>query len=70
VRDGDGNLVYEGDLVIGEVATTRAVPPVTVTSDNAAAVSVRLGRTDQGFLGTTEEPGTRTYQADGAGTAD
>ncbi len=63
VRDGDGNLVLEDDLVIGEVEDVTAVPPVTVTSDDGAAVSVRVGRTDQGFLGTTAEPATRTYQA-------
>ena len=64
VRDGEGNLVFEGDLVIGEVQDVKAVPPVTVTSDNGAAVSVRLGRTDQGFLSDAEEPATRTYQSD------
>lgn len=62
VRDGDGNLVYEGDLVIGEVKQVRVVPPVTVTSDNGSAVSVELGGRDLGFLGETEEPATRTFQ--------
>jgi cytoskeletal protein RodZ len=62
VRDTDGNLVFEGDLVIGEVKTVKAVPPVTVTSDNGAAVSVKVGRTDQGFLSQGEEPATRTFQ--------
>ena len=64
VRDGDGNLVFEGDLVIGETKTVKVAPPVTVTSDNAAAVSVKLGRKDLGFLGTAEEPATRTYQSE------
>ncbi len=63
VRDGDGNLVYSGDLVIGEVEQVKVAPPVTVTSDNGAAVSVTLNKQDLGFLGTAEEPATRTYQA-------
>jgi cytoskeletal protein RodZ len=70
VRDGDGNLVWEGDLVIGQVQTVKVAPPVTVTSDNGAAVTVKLGKADLGALGTAEEPTTRTYQADeGRGTA-
>ena len=64
VRDGEGNLVFEGDLVIGEVKSVKAVPPVTVTSDNGAAVSVKVGKTDQGFLSQSEEPTTRTYQTE------
>jgi hypothetical protein len=64
VRDGDGNLVFEGDLVIGQSKHVRAMPPVTVTSDNGSAVSVRLAGKDQGMLGTAEEPVTRTFQSD------
>lgn len=64
VRDGDGNLVFEGDLVIGESKRVKVAPPVTVTSDNGAAVSVKLAGVDQGPLGDVQEPATRTYQSE------
>jgi cytoskeleton protein RodZ len=62
VRDGDGTLVFEGDLVIGEVKTISAQAPVTVTVDNGAAVSVSVNGQDRGFLGETEEPATEVFQ--------
>ncbi len=62
VRDGDGALVFEGDLVIGEVKTLRVDPPVTVTGDNAGALSVAVNGTDQGVLGELDQPGTRVFQ--------
>lgn len=62
VRDGDGALVYEGDLVIGESKTVRVDPPVTVSSDNAGALRIALNGEDLGFLGDPDVPGTQTYQ--------
>ena len=62
VRDGDGILVFEGDLVIGEVKRLEVDPPVTVTSDNGGALSVMLGSRDMGFLGEPDQPVTRVFQ--------
>ena len=63
VRDGEGALVFEGDLVIGEVKTLRVVPPVTVTTDNGGAVSATVGGRDMGFLGEADQPATRVFQS-------
>jgi hypothetical protein len=62
VRDKDGELVFEGDLVIGEVKRVEVLPPVTVSSDNGGALSVMVGQEDMGFLGEADEPATQVFQ--------
>lgn len=62
IRDGEGSVVFEGDLVIGEVARVEATPPVTVSTDDGGAVSVEVGGHDQGFLGEPDQPATRVFQ--------
>jgi hypothetical protein len=62
VRDGAGELVFEGDLVIGEAKQVEADPPVTVSSDSGGAVSVAVGGEDQGLLGPPDQPATRVFQ--------
>ncbi|WP_148575091.1 helix-turn-helix domain-containing protein [Nocardioides caldifontis] len=62
VRDKDGELVFEGDLVIGEVKRVEVLPPITVSSDNGGAVSVIVGQQDMGFLGEPDEPATQVFQ--------
>lgn len=63
VRDGEGELVFEGDLVIGEVKKVEAQAPVTITSDNGGALEVTLAGRDMGVLGDPDLPATRTFQA-------
>jgi hypothetical protein len=65
VRDGDGALVFEGDLVIGEVKRLEVDPPITVSSDNGGALSVTLGQRDMGFLGEPDQPATKVFQRPG-----
>jgi hypothetical protein len=62
IRDGEGRLVFDGDLVIGEVARVEVSPPVTVSTDNGGAVSVEVGGHDQGLLGGPDQPATRVFQ--------
>jgi cytoskeletal protein RodZ len=62
VRDGEGQLVFEGDLVIGEVKRVEVRPPVTVSSDNGGALSVVVGQEDMGFLGEPDQPATKVFQ--------
>ncbi len=62
VRDGDGALVFQGDLVIGESKTVQVDPPVTVSTDNGGALSVKLGGKDLGLMGEPDQPATQTYQ--------
>ncbi len=62
VRDGEGAVVWEGDLVIGASHTVRVAPPVTVTSDNAGAVNVSVNGRDEGVLGALDQPATQVFQ--------
>jgi hypothetical protein len=62
VRDGDGVLVYEGDLAIGQSKEISVDPPVTVSADNGAALAVKLAGHDVGFVGTAVAPTTKVYQ--------
>jgi cytoskeleton protein RodZ len=66
VRDGDGKLVHDGELALGEVKRVRVVPPVTVTSDDGGAVEVRVAGRDEGPLGEPGSPATRTFAQDTA----
>jgi hypothetical protein len=62
VRDGDGALVYEGDLAIGQSKEISVDPPVTVVADNGAALTVKLAGHDLGAVGTSAAPATKVYQ--------
>ncbi len=66
VQDGDGNLVHDGELVIGEVKRLRVPPPVTVTSDDGGAVSVQVAGEDLGALGSLGAPATQTFEGQGS----
>ncbi len=62
VRDGQGAVVYRGDLVIGEVQQLEVEPPVTVVVEDGSVLSVSLDGRDLGFVGEAQAPTTRTYQ--------
>jgi cytoskeleton protein RodZ len=62
VLDGEGEVVFQGDLVIGEVVRVEVDPPITVSTDNGGAVSVRLGEKDMGFLGEPDQPAVEVFQ--------
>jgi cytoskeleton protein RodZ len=62
VLDGEGAVVFQGDLVIGEVVRVEVDPPVTVSSDNGGAVAVRLGDKDMGFLGEADQQAVEVFQ--------
>jgi len=62
VRDGDGQLVFEGDLVIGETKRLEVSPPVTVSADNGGALQVSLNGQDLGFIGDPDQPATKVFQ--------
>jgi cytoskeleton protein RodZ len=63
VRGGDDALAFDGVLVLGEVKRVRAIPPVTVTSDDGGAVRVRVGVQDHGLLGDADSAAKRTFEA-------
>ncbi|MGE5720773.1 MAG: helix-turn-helix domain-containing protein, partial [Nocardioidaceae bacterium] len=61
VRDGEGVVVFTGELVLGERKTLQVVPPVRIRAADGGAVEVRVGGRDMGLLGTAGEPVRRTF---------
>lgn len=63
IRDGEGEVLFSGDLALGERTRVEGVPPLTVSSDDGAAVSVNLAGRERGPVGQSGEPATRVFQA-------
>jgi len=61
VRDGSGEVVWAGEIVLGEKRTIKAVPPVTVKARDAGALEARVNGHDKGALGELGQPGRRTF---------
>jgi cytoskeletal protein RodZ len=61
VRDGTGEVVWAGEVVLGEKRTIKAVPPVTVKARDAGALEARVNGKDKGTLGELGQPGRRTF---------
>ncbi len=62
VRDGNGEVVFDGDLALGQSKALKVDPPITVTSDDGGAVSVGVGGVDQGLMGQGGQPATQVFQ--------
>ena len=56
VRDGDGVLVYEGDLAIGQSKEISVDPPVTVSSGQRCSAGREAGRARRRFRGDGRRP--------------
>jgi hypothetical protein len=61
VRNGDGKIVFAGDLIVGERKSLKVDPPVRVRARNSGAVEVRVKGRDRGPVGALGEPGRRTF---------
>jgi cytoskeletal protein RodZ len=61
VRNGSGEVVWAGEIVLGERRTIKAVPPVTVKAKDAGALEARVDGLDKGPLGELGQPGRRTF---------
>ncbi len=61
VRNGSGEVVWAGEIVLGEKRTIKAVPPVTVKAQDAGALEARVNGKDKGSLGELGQPGRRTF---------
>ena len=61
VRDGQGQVVFAGPLVIGERKSLKVHPPVRVQARNAGAIEVQVRGKDRGPVGELGEPGRRTF---------
>ena len=62
VRNGDGRIVFSGELVLGEKKRLDVAPPVRVRAADAGAVEVTVQRKDKGVVGELGEPGRRTFR--------
>ncbi|HSE10219.1 MAG TPA: RodZ domain-containing protein [Nocardioidaceae bacterium] len=62
VRDGDGMVVFSGEMVLGERKTLRLTPPVRIRAADGGAVEVRVAGRDRGLLGEPGEPARRTFR--------
>ena len=61
VRDRSGEVVWAGEIVLGERRTIKAVPPVKVKATDAGALVAQVNGKDKGPLGTLGESGRRTF---------
>ena len=61
VRNGSGEVVWAGEIVLGEKRTIKAIPPVTVKAQDAGALEARVNGKDKGALGELGQPGRRTF---------
>ncbi|GAA1808451.1 hypothetical protein GCM10009795_062120 [Nocardioides hankookensis] len=62
VRDGAGEVVFNGDLAFGEKRTVKAAPPVHVQSSDGA-LQVTVDGQKRGPLGADGQPSQNTYAA-------
>jgi cytoskeleton protein RodZ len=62
VRDGAGDVVFNGDLAYGESRTVKASPPVRVQSSDGA-LRVDVDGQDRGPLGADGQPAQNTFAA-------
>ncbi|MFT3871497.1 MAG: helix-turn-helix domain-containing protein [Nocardioides sp.] len=63
VRDGNGRIIFTGDLAYGASRSLEVAPPVRVESSDGS-VKVVVDGQEQGALGHTGQPATRTYVGD------
>ena len=61
VRNGSGEVVWAGEIVLGEKRVVKATPPVTVKARNAGALEAQVNGQDKGPLGELGQPGKRTF---------
>jgi cytoskeleton protein RodZ len=62
VRDGDGVVVYSGEMVLGERKTLQVSPPVRVRAADGGALEVTVNGKARGLLGVAGEPVRRTFR--------
>lgn len=63
VKDGAGEVVFNGDLAYGEKRSVKAAPPVQVQSSDGA-LEVTIDNKSRGPLGAEGQPAQNTYAAE------
>ena len=62
VRDGEGRIVFSGEMVIGERKRLDVTPPVHVRTGNGGALEIIVDGKDKGPLGELGTPTRRTFR--------
>jgi hypothetical protein len=62
VRDGAGEIVFNGDLAFGDSQTLKAAPPVRIQSSDGG-LKVTVDGQDRGPLGALGQPAQNTFAA-------
>ena len=62
VRDGAGQIVFNGDLAFGDSRTVKAAPPVRVQSSDGA-LKITVDGQERGPLGIDGQPAQNTFAA-------
>ena len=62
VRDGQGDLVFDGDLAFGQSASLDVSPPIRVWASDGS-VTATIDGEERGALGETGEETSGTYVA-------
>jgi len=62
VRNGNGRVVFTGELALGEKKRLEVTPPVRVRATDAGAIEVAVGGRDEGVLGVLGKPGNRIFR--------
>jgi len=62
VRNGNGAIVFTGELDLGEKQTLDVTPPVRVSATDAGAIEMSVDGRDKGVLGVLGKPGNRTFR--------
>ncbi len=62
VRDGNGRIVFKGNLAVGDSKRVQAVPPVRIESSDGAT-TVKVGGKERGPLGDAGEAIQRSFTA-------
>jgi cytoskeletal protein RodZ len=64
VRDGNGEVVFTGDLTTGQTKRLQVQPPVRIRTSDGGALEAKVAGQDQGTLGRLGEPARATFSGE------
>ena len=64
VRDGNGEIVFSGDLPLGQTKRLEVQPPVKIKTSDGGAMEAKVAGEDQGTLGTLGVPARATFSGE------
>ena len=64
VRDGNGEIVFSGDLLLGQTKRLEVQPPVKIKTSDGGAMEAKVAGVDQGTLGRLGVPARATFSGE------